>query len=76
MAYMRPTTLSAISIGGKRTVLHAIWSWLTAMPRLRRERLHLSRLTPDQLCDIGLKKSQAEAEARRASWDAPMYWHG
>ncbi|WP_069300231.1 DUF1127 domain-containing protein [Neptunicoccus sediminis] len=44
--------------------------------RLRRQRLHLLRLTDAQLRDIGLTRTQVEAEARRSPWDAPSHWKG
>ncbi|MEL6217270.1 MAG: DUF1127 domain-containing protein [Pseudomonadota bacterium] len=39
--------------------------------QVRRERLDLGRLTPEQLRDIGLMPDQAEHETGRAFWDLP-----
>ena len=41
---------------------------------LRRQRQHLKGLTPEQLADIGVTASEAEAEAERPIWDVPSYW--
>jgi uncharacterized protein YjiS (DUF1127 family) len=43
---------------------------------LRRARKHLARLDDHLLCDIGLTRADAMAEARRAPWDAPSHWRG
>ncbi len=44
--------------------LHDIW----------RERQSLKRLDDHLLRDIGHTRSEADAEARRAFWDAPDRW--
>lgn len=41
---------------------------------LRRQRLDLSRLSEDQLLDVGLHRGCADKEARRPFWDAPENW--
>lgn len=41
---------------------------------LRQTRLHLARLEPHLLCDIGLTPDQARLEATRPLWDAPEAW--
>ena len=40
----------------------------------RRERQALLALDPALLCDIGLTREQALAEANRPIWDAPTTW--
>ncbi|MEM6309689.1 MAG: DUF1127 domain-containing protein [Pseudomonadota bacterium] len=39
-----------------------------------RSRRALSKLTDDQLADIGVSRKIAEAEASRPAWDAPDNW--
>ncbi|SFT46440.1 DUF1127 domain-containing protein [Sedimentitalea nanhaiensis] len=41
---------------------------------LWRQRRALRRLDAKSLCDIGITRAQAEAEARRPLWDAPANW--
>lgn len=43
----------------------------TALARSRRT---LRRLDDHLLRDIGLTRSEAEAEAARPVWDAPLHW--
>ncbi|MEP1768680.1 MAG: DUF1127 domain-containing protein [Sulfitobacter sp.] len=44
---------------------------ITALWRSRRA---LAALTEDQLADVGLSASEAQAEAERPVWDAPAAW--
>ncbi len=41
---------------------------------LLRSRRQLNTLSDAQLCDIGITRAQAEAEAARPVWDAPASW--
>jgi uncharacterized protein YjiS (DUF1127 family) len=41
---------------------------------VRRTRIDLSRLTDQQLTDIGLTRDQVKAELARAAWDIPAGW--
>ena len=41
---------------------------------LARSRRSLGRLDDHILRDIGLTRAQAEAEAGRSAWDAPLHW--
>lgn len=41
---------------------------------IARQRRHLSRLDDAALRDVGLTKSEANAEANRGFWDAPSNW--
>lgn len=41
---------------------------------LRYQRKRLTRLTDEQLHDIGLTRDQAIAEAARPVWDVPAGW--
>ncbi|HMO09510.1 MAG TPA: DUF1127 domain-containing protein [Paracoccaceae bacterium] len=41
---------------------------------LRRSRARLADLDPHLLRDIGLTQDEAQAEARRPAWDAPLHW--
>jgi uncharacterized protein YjiS (DUF1127 family) len=43
---------------------------------LVRSRRALVRLDDHLLRDIGLTRAQAEAEALRPVWDAPLHWRG
>lgn len=42
---------------------------------LVKQRQDLSRLDPHALRDIGMTKSEAEAEASRPIWDAPRHFY-
>lgn len=46
------------------------------MAALRRQRKALARLDDATLRDLGLTRSQAEQEAKRAAWDVPANWRG
>ena len=46
------------------------------MAALRRQRKALTRLDDAALRDMGLTRSDAETEARRAAWDGPANWRG
>lgn len=39
-----------------------------------KQRRALRRLDADALCDIGITRSQANAEADRGFWDVPANW--
>lgn len=41
---------------------------------LKRQRRRLARLDDRALQDIGVSRSEADAEARRFVWDAPEFW--
>jgi len=41
---------------------------------VRRQRAALSKLDDAALADIGLTRSQADAEAKRPLWDVPANW--
>ena len=41
---------------------------------MARSRRALARLDDHLLQDIGLTRHEAEAEAARSSWDAPLHW--
>jgi len=43
---------------------------------LRRSRRALAQLDDRLLRDIGLSRSEAEAELARSPWDAPPHWRG
>lgn len=44
------------------------------MAALRRQRKALVRLDDAALRDLGLSRSEAETEAKRAAWDVPANW--
>ncbi|MFM7334091.1 MAG: DUF1127 domain-containing protein [Tabrizicola sp.] len=49
---------------------------LIQLAALTRSRRSLSRLDDHLLRDIGLTCAQAQAEAERRGWDAPLHWKG
>ncbi len=51
-----------------------VFARLAAWGELTRQRRALSRLSPEQLRDIGLDCDAAMAEADRPFWDAPHGW--
>lgn len=65
--------LSHSRLGYGRTV-HRRRLTLGDMMSLYRQRAALRRLDDHQLADLGLSRSEAEAEARRPLWDAPRHW--
>lgn len=47
---------------------------ITQFPALWRQRRALRALDARQLCDLGLTRAQADAEAARPVWDVPATW--
>lgn len=41
---------------------------------LRKQRRALAMLGTDQLCDLGLSRTDARAESERSAWDVPSNW--
>lgn len=41
---------------------------------VRKARIDLSRLSDDQLRDIGLTRDDVRAELEKPLWNAPAYW--
>ncbi|RJE86668.1 DUF1127 domain-containing protein [Paracoccus onubensis] len=41
---------------------------------VRKTRIDLSRLSDDQLKDVGLTRDDVEAELARKIWDVPAHW--
>ena len=41
---------------------------------VKRQRRELLEMSDHQLADLGLSRTQAEAEGRRSLWDAPQHW--
>jgi len=64
MTANRPCAPSRFSLLRALTSAHATW----------RQRQTLRTLDADALDDIGVSKSQAQAEAKRPLWDAPETW--
>ncbi|MFK7938691.1 MAG: DUF1127 domain-containing protein [Roseovarius sp.] len=48
----------------------SLWSYLA----LRRQRRTLAQLDNTRLADLGLTRTQAQAEAQRPIWDVPSHW--
>lgn len=57
-------------IGQRSSWLARIQTWLD----VRRTRIDLSRLTDQQLDDIGLDRDEVQAEISRPIWDVPQNW--
>lgn len=53
---------------------NSIFGALGQMVALRRQRRALAKLDAVQLCDIGVGRAQAQAEAMRPVWDVPTNW--
>lgn len=56
--------LPRVSLLARLNNAHALW----------RQRRALRSLDGAALCDIGVTRAQAEAEAKRPVWDAPQNW--
>ena len=64
LAALRPSALARLA------------ARLLAAEALARSRRRLGRLDDHILRDIGLTRDQAESEAQRPIWDAPLHWKG
>ncbi len=51
------------------SALVALARYVEGCMRKRRSRLDLLELTDEQLCDIGVKRSEAQREGSRPFWD-------
>ena len=52
----------------------SIFSRLLGLAGVARQRRRLKDLDDHMLRDIGVSRSQAEREARKAPWDVPDHW--
>lgn len=66
------TTLSRPAALRRRRL--SVFSLIMQAFAVRRQRRQLGELSDHQLADLGLTRTQAEAESRRRLWDAPHYW--
>jgi uncharacterized protein YjiS (DUF1127 family) len=64
------SSLGRIKVPGLRHLL----TTALAAEAARRQRKALSNLDDHLLCDIGLDRHEAAAEAARPVWDAPLHW--
>lgn len=71
MAYVFETTAPARA----RSARTGVFAALGRVLKLQRQRHDLRQLTDAQLSDIGISRKEADAEGRRALWDAPDHWH-
>jgi uncharacterized protein YjiS (DUF1127 family) len=70
----RPAAMLRI-ITGQGMVPRPGWlERILTMFDVRRTRIDLSRLSDDQLRDVGLTRDQVEAELSRPAWDVPPNW--
>lgn len=53
-----------------------LFSRLRTAEALAKSRRRLARLDDHLLRDIGLTRTEAEAEAERSAWDSPLHWKG
>ena len=70
------TTLLANTRNTSRPWVSRFLKRLLAANALHRQQQALLRLDAHMLNDIGLTRSQAEAEANQPVWDAPTHWRG
>lgn len=56
--------------------LGRLFSRLRTAEALAKSRRRLARLDDHLLRDIGLTRTEAEAEAERSAWDSPLHWKG
>ncbi|PJI84998.1 uncharacterized protein YjiS (DUF1127 family) [Yoonia maricola] len=52
----------------------SFWAKVNGLFALRRQRNQLAQLNDHMLHDIGVSRSEAIAESRKTSWDAPDHW--
>lgn len=69
-----PVAAPASGAQGPGFSLAGLWRRLRLWAEISRQRRALTRLTPQQLRDIGLDAEAASAEAGRLFWDAPRHW--
>lgn len=53
-------------------------AWLERMLTMfdrKPKAIDLSRLSDEQLSDLGLTRDEVDAEMRRPAWDAPLHWY-
>ena len=60
----------------RSSALARLLARILAAEALARSRRRLGRLDDHILRDIGLTRDQAESEAQRSIWDAPLHWKG
>lgn len=65
---------SSLNVPARRPQGRGILPTLIAMLSLHRERRALARLDDAALVDLGLSRAEAEIEAARPIWDAPVHW--
>lgn len=61
------------SVGHKRSGLN-LWRFATHSMAAWRQRRALTKLTSEQLNDIGLTREAAQREASKPLWNVPHYW--
>ncbi len=68
------TTLSHRSYASVATPRAGLFQRLARALQLTKQRQDLAALSDAQLQDIGRTRAEAEAESKRAPWDAPRHW--
>lgn len=66
----RPNVTAAYSIAPRSNWIQRIMTMLA----LHRTRIDLSKLSDEQLSDIGLTRDDVVAELERPVWDVPPNW--
>ncbi len=51
-----------------------LFAFAARAAEIRRQRAALKRLDSDALADLGLTRTEADAEAARPFWDVPHTW--
>jgi uncharacterized protein YjiS (DUF1127 family) len=69
-----PAHLLALPRVFRSSIIASLPARILAAADLARSRHSLLRLDEHLLSDIGVTRSEALAEAKRASWDAPSHW--
>ena len=72
MMYVNAQATQQIAASGRKNL--NIWEILMKLANLRKQRRDLSRLTPEQLADIGISARETQEEANRPVWDALENW--
>lgn len=68
------STISHATCPARTPLMKRLAQLATRRFALARSRAALAQLDDNRLADIGVTRSEAEAEAARSLWDAPSHW--